>query len=312
MSLTIYSTRHEFVDTLADGFMKLTGVPVIVELVKADAAARMVEEGRNCRADIVITVDFRRLIKLADLGLLGPVASSILEQSVPESLRDPAGRWFAQSMRVRMLLVRADVVQGGLGYDDLGDIRWRDQLSIRSPQHMFNTALIASYLATSGEEKTRAWLSAIAANRPHAPGGDRKVARLIAEGVAKIGVCNSYYYGEMKSGKGGPEQRDWVASVVPVMPTLTNGRTPVNITGAGVAAHAPNRPDAIAFLEYLASEPVQRLYADLTHEYPVRPGIPASAIMQEAGQLVLDDMSFSQVAACDQRAIQLADEVPWG
>ena len=116
----------------------------------------------------------------------------------------------------------------------------------------------------------------------------------------------------MKSGKGGPEQRDWVASVVPVMPTLTNGRTPVNITGAGVAAHAPNRPDAIAFLEYLASEPVQRLYADLTHEYPVRPGIPASAIMQEAGQLVLDDMSFSQVAACDQRAIQLADEVPWG
>ena len=310
--LTIYSTRHrEFTQLLADGFHQETGIEVTIEDIKSDAAPRLQQEGPDCPADIVLTLDYRRLLKLAAANLTQPLQSDTLDKLVPAHLRDPQGRWFAQSMRARLIYVETSLDVTQLEYEDLADPRWRDKLFIRPADHMFNTALIAAFRAHYGQGKTEAWLGGIAANRPLGKGGDRNAVRAIAEGQALIGVGNSYYYGEMRAGIGGPEQKGWSERVRPILPTFDNGRTPVNVTGAAVAAYAPHPEEACAFLEYLAGDKGQQIYASVGYEYPVSDEVAPHSLIREAGELRADMRPFSAIAEFNDAAETYASTMPW-
>lgn len=310
--LHIYSTRHrEFTQLLADGFTQETGVAVIITDIKSDAHPRMLAEGTDCLADVVVTLDFRRLITLAELGLVQPVRSNVLDRLVPEHLCDPQGLWFAQSMRARLVFAATVLDRTSFTYDDLAADEWKDRLIIRSADHMFNTALIAAYLAEHGDGATQTWMKGIATNRPLKMGGDRNVARAIADGKAEMGIANSYYYGEMRAGVSGSEQQEWMKSLRAFVPTFANGRTPVNITGSAVARHAPHPELAVAFLEYLAGEEAQRIYADKTYEYPASPDVPPNDLIREAGELHPDTRPFSVVCRHSDRAVELAATIPW-
>jgi len=310
--LHIYSTRHrEFTQLLADGFTEETGVAVDITDIKSDAHPRMLAEGSDCLADVIVTLDFRRLITLAELDLAQPVRSNVLDQLVPEHLRDPRGLWFAQSMRARLIFAAKALDQTSFTYDDLAATEWKNRMIIRSAGHMFNTALIAAYLAEHGDGATEAWMKGIAANRPLRMGGDRNVARAIADENAEIGLANSYYYGEMRAGVGGSEQQAWMESLRAFIPTFANGRTPVNITGSAVARHARHPELAVAFLEFLAGEKAQRIYADKSYEYPASPDVPPNDLIREAGELDPDTTPLSIVSRHSDRAVELAATIPW-
>ena len=45
----------------------------------------------------------------------------------------------------------------------------------------------------------------------------------------------------------------------------------MNISGIVMTAAAPNRDNALALMEFLASDTAQELYAETNHEYPVKP-----------------------------------------
>ena len=259
----------------------------------------------------MLTLDYRRLLRLADANLTRPLQSDTLDKLVPPHLRDPQGRWFAQSMRTRLFFVAKSLDEEQLEYEDLAAPRWRDKLFIRPADHMFNTALIAAFHAHYGQGKTKAWLEGIVANRPLGKGGDRNAVRAVAEGEALIGVANSYYYGEMRAGVGGSEQKAWGDSVRPILPTFDNGRTPVNITGAAVAAYAPHPEEAGAFLEYLAGDKGQQIYASVGYEYPVSDRVAPDPLIREAGELRADSRPFSTVAEFSDIAETYATTMPW-
>lgn len=279
--------------------------------IKSDAHPRMLAEGSDCLADVIVTLDFRRLITLAELDLVQPVRSNVLDRLVPEHLRDPQGLWFAQSMRARLVFAAKALERTSFTYDDLAASEWKNRLIIRSPDHMFNTALIAAYLAEHGNGPTENWLRGIAANKPLRMGGDRNAARAIADKKAEIGLANSYYYGEMRTGLGGPEQQEWMKSLRAFVPTFANGRTPVNITGSAVARHARHPDLAVAFLEFLASEKGQQIYVDKSYEYPASPDVPPHALIREVGELHPDTTPFSIVSRHNDRAVELAAAIPW-
>ncbi len=46
----------------------------------------------------------------------------------------------------------------------------------------------------------------------------------------------------------------------------------LNVSGAVVSKHAPNRKEAVQLLEFLASDHAQAIYAQNGFEYPVKPG----------------------------------------
>ena len=85
----------------------------------------------------------------------------------------------------------------------------------------------------------------------------------------------------------------------------------INLSGGGVAAHAPNRDNAVAFLEYLASDCAQAYFADGNDEYPAVAGVPLSDSVAALGELREDGVDLSEVAGNVAAANRIFAEVGW-
>jgi iron(III) transport system substrate-binding protein len=309
--LNLYTTREPgLIQPLLEAFTTRTGITVTSIFVRDGLAERVAAEGTRSPADVLMTVDFANLLDLVAKGVTQPVRSAALEEAVPPSLRGAHGEWFALSLRARVLYAAKDLDLAAFTYEDLADPRWRQRVCMRSGQHPYNTALIASYLAHHGEQQTERWLRGVKANlaRP-ATGGDRDVARDIAGGICDIGVGNSYYVGLMASGAGGAEQARWASAMKVVLPTFRGGGTQVNASGASVARHAPNREAAIRLLEFLATDEAQKIYAEANFEFPVKPGAPVHPLVAAFGRLTIDTIPFAELARLRTTASRLVDKV---
>ena len=206
--VNLYTTREPgLIQPLLDAFTKSTGVKVNSIFVKDGLAERVAAEGAQSPADVLMTVDFGNLLDLTDKGLTQPVQSAVLEKAVPANLRGGKGEWFALSLRARVVYASKALGLKAITYEQLADPKWKGKFCIRSGQHPYNTALIASYIAHHGEAAAETWLRGVKANLGRAAtGGDREVARDIMGAICDIGVANSYYVGLMRSGAGGPDQ----------------------------------------------------------------------------------------------------------
>jgi iron(III) transport system substrate-binding protein len=310
--VNLYTTREPgLVKPLIDAFSAETGITVNTVFIKDGLPERVAAEGENSPADVLMTVDIGNLIDLVDAGVTQPVRSDILDAAIPPNLRDPDGNWFTVSTRARVLYASADRVDiDSFTYEQLADPQWKGRICIRSGQHPYNTALFAAYLARHGEAETEAWLTALKNNLARNPGGgDRDVARDILGAICDIGMANSYYVGLMRSGAEGPEQEEWGKAIDVILPTFEDGGTHVNVSGASVAKYAPNRDNAIAFLEFLVSDQGQELYAHANFEYPVKPGVGADPIVASFGELKPDATPLGEIAAQRKLASELVDKV---
>jgi iron(III) transport system substrate-binding protein len=309
--VNVYTNREPgLYSATLDEFTKATGIKVNAIFSEQGLAERIAAEGEKSPADVLITVDIGRLQQALDLGVASPVRSEVVASAVPANLRDPEGRWTALSMRARTIYVSKERVQDtALTYEGLADPKWKGKVCTRSFQHPYNIALTAAMIVKVGEAKTKTWLEGVKANLAKKPsGGDRDVAKDIAAGVCDVGLGNSYYVGLMTNGKN-EDQKKWAAAIRPVLPTFESGGTHVNISGAVVTKHAPNRDNAIKLVEYMTSSDAQRVFADVNYEYPIRAGVPVNGLVASFGQLKADPMSLGDVAKARKRASELVDEV---
>jgi iron(III) transport system substrate-binding protein len=311
--VNVYTTREPgLIQPLLDTFAEETGITVNTIFVKEGLGERVAAEGANSPADVMMVVDYGNLIDLVDRGLTQPVQSPVLEAAIPEALRDAEDRWFALSMRARVFYVSKDRVSDtALTYEGLADPKWKGKVCIRSGQHPYNTSLISAVITRDGRDAAKTWLEGVKANLARTPGGgDRDVAKDILAGLCDIGVANSYYVGLMRSGSGGEEQRAWGEAINVVLPTFAGGGgTHVNISGAAVAANAPNKDAAVKLLEFLVSDEAQQIYAKANYEYPVKPGIAPDPIIADLGSLTIDPTPLTSIAANRKDASLLVDEV---
>ena len=309
--VNIYTTREPgLIQPLIDSFSKTTGIAVNTVFLKDGLAERVATEGESSPADILMAVDAGNLVDLVDKGVTQPIDSQVLKDAVPAQLRDENDHWFGLSYRARVIYAAKDLDISGLNYEDLSDPKWKGKVCIRSGQHPYNTALFASHIVHHGAEATETWLAGLKTNLARkAAGGDRDGARDILGGICDIAVANSYYVGLMRSGKGGEEQVQWGEAIKVVLPTFRDGGTQVNISGAAVAKHAPNKDDAVKFLEYLVSDEAQEIYAKANYEYPVKAGVAADPIVASFGELVVDKTPLSEIVKHRKTASELVDKV---
>jgi iron(III) transport system substrate-binding protein len=311
--VNVYTTREPgLIQPLFDAFTKETGIAVNALFVESGLAERLVAEGANSPADVITVVDYGALIDFVDRGLTQPIQSDVLNAAVPENLRDPAGHWYALSMRARVIYASKDrVEENAMTYEDLADPKWKGRLCIRSGQHPYNTSLFAAKLAKDGPEATEEFLRGLKANLARtAGGGDRDVARDILADICDVGVANSYYVGLMRSGAGGPEQQEWGNAIKVILPTFADGAgTHVNINGAAVAKNAPNRDNAVKLMEYLVSPEAQEIYARANYEYPVVEGAAIDPLIAELGELKVDPLPLTEAAEQRKTASELVDKV---
>ncbi|SVD83786.1 uncharacterized protein METZ01_LOCUS436640, partial [marine metagenome] len=110
---------------------------------------------------------------------------------------------------------------------------------------------------------------------------------------------------------GKDRDREVVASVGIFFPNQGDRGSHVNISGAGVTAHARHRYEAIKLLEFLSSPKGQRLFADINHEFPVNGEIAASPIVAGWGSFKADALELATLGVYNGDAIRLADEFGW-
>lgn len=308
--VNLYTTREPvLIQTLLTEFTQKTGVKVNTVFIKDGLLERVKAEGRRSPADVMLTVDFGNLVDLVESGLTQRVSSKTLNSAIPANLRAANGHWYALSMRARAVYASKDRTPlNAITYEDLANPKWKNKICIRSGNHPYNTALIAAYIAHHGEKQAETWLRGVKANlaRP-ASGGDRDVARDILGKICDIGVANTYYVGTMRTGDA--EQQRWGNAINVVLPRFKNGGTHVNVSGAVISKHAPNRKEAVQLLEFLASDHAQAIYAQNGFEYPVKPGVKIDPIIASFGKLNIDSIRLSDIARHRKAANLLVDKV---
>lgn len=308
--VNLYTTREPvLIQTLLTEFTQKTGVKVNTVFIKDGLLERVKAEGRRSPADVMLTVDFGNLVDLVEGGLTQRVSSKTLNSAIPANLRAANGHWYALSMRARAVYASKDRTSlKAITYEDLANPTWQNKICIRSGNHPYNTALIAAYIAHHGEKQAETWLRGVKANlaRP-ASGGDRDVARDILGKICDIGVANTYYVGTMRTGDA--EQQRWGNAINVVLPRFKNGGTHVNVSGAVISKHAPNRKEAVQLLEFLASDHAQAIYAQNGFEYPVKPGVKIDPIIASFGKLNIDSIRLSDIARHRKAANLLVDKV---
>jgi iron(III) transport system substrate-binding protein len=310
--VNIYSYREpQLIDPLLKGFTDKTGIKTNVVYAGAGLNERLAAEGQNSPADLLLTVDAGRLSEAKDAGLTQPVDSASLKQSVPTTFRDPSDHWFALTLRSRVVYASKErVKQDAITYEELADPKWKGKICVRSGQHVYNTSLIATMIAHKGEAATEDWLRGFKANLAQKPsGGDREQARDIYSGKCDIALGNTYYMALMAKNDKNPEQKQWGAAIKPLFPNANDRGSHINISGVALTKHAPNKANAVALMEFLASEEAQKIYASANNEYPVNPTVLPSEIVQSWGKLKPDPLPLENIAKYRKKASELVDKV---
>jgi iron(III) transport system substrate-binding protein len=106
-----------------------------------------------------------------------------------------------------------------------------------------------------------------------------------------------------------PDQKKWAEAIKVILPHFQDGGTHINVSGAIVTKHAPNRDNAVKLVEYMTSPEAQRVFADVNYEYPVRPGIAVNPLVKSFGELKPDTMLVADVAKARAKASALVDKV---
>tara|TARA_B100000131_G_scaffold161622_1_gene156394 strand:+ start:117 stop:1139 length:1023 start_codon:yes stop_codon:yes gene_type:complete len=317
--VNIYTSRHyDADDILYEEFTKETGIKV--NIISGSGSAlmeRLKSEGDNSPGDVFFTVDAGNLSKFQKEGFFQSIESKKIKSVVPEELRGPNDEWVSIAKRARVIFYNPKNVSESelenLSYEDLSDPKWKGRIVIRSSSNMYNQSLVASIISNNGIAATEKWAKAFVSNFARKPqGNDRSQILAVANGEADIAIANTYYLGLMLSGRGGEEQEVAGRKVKIHFPNQDNRGAHVNVSGGGVLKNAPNKANAIKFLEFLLSEKAQTHIVNNTFEYPVLDTVmPNSLIAQFGTDFKIDNTSVADFGDLNPEAVRLMDRVGW-
>ncbi|MFN3869430.1 MAG: Fe(3+) ABC transporter substrate-binding protein [Hyphomicrobiaceae bacterium] len=309
--VNIYSYREPgLIAPLMDAFTKKTGIKTNVVYAKDGLTERIKAEGANSPVDVLLTVDIARLAEAKEAGIAQPIKSAAVDADIPANYRDPEGEWVGLSQRARVVYASRDrVKQDSITYEELADPKWKGRICSRSGQHTYNTGLLASIIAASGEEAAEKWAAGVKANLARKPaGGDRDQAKSIFAGECDIAIANTYYMAAMETSDK-PEQQQWAKSIKILFPNAADRGTHVNVSGAILAKNAPNRDAGVKLIEFLASDEGQKIYAEIVSEYPLKDGVAIADRVKAWGTLKADKVPLGDVAKLRKKASEIMDKV---
>ncbi|MEZ4600983.1 MAG: extracellular solute-binding protein [Syntrophotaleaceae bacterium] len=303
--VVVYSARNEhLIRPLFDAYTAETGVKVtFITDKEGPLLQRLMAEGKNTRADMLITVDAGNLWQAAEKGLLQPVRSKVLEANIPDHLRDPENLWFGLSLRARTIVYSTERVNPGelSTYEALGDPRWNKRLLLRTSNKVYNQSLVAMLIAEHGEAKAeqivRSWVKNLAAP-PFS--NDTQVMEAIVAGQGDVGLVNTYYFGRLKEDN--PDLK-----LAQFWPNQKGSGVHVNVSGAGITRQAPNASGARKLLEWLSSEKAQSLFADANLEYPANPAVKTHPDVAAWGTFKQNPINVNNAGELQAEAIKLMD-----
>ncbi|HET7874367.1 MAG TPA: extracellular solute-binding protein [Methylomirabilota bacterium] len=302
--VVVYSARSHYGQEPAfEAFTKKTGIQVkIFGGNSSELFERLRAEGDKTPADVLVTVDAGNLWNAARAGLLSKVDSPELAANVPAHLRDPESRWFGLTVRARTIVYNTKRVRPEelSSYEALGEPKWKGRLCLRSSGYIYNQSFLATLIRRYGETKTESIVRGWVANQPVIINGDTKIIEAIAAGQCDVGLANTYYLARIVA-------KDPAYPVAVFWANQQTTGTHVNISGAGVTAHAKHRAEAIKLIEFLSAPEAQQMFADSNFEYPVNPQAAVNPVIARWGRFKQDDINVAAAGEFQAAATRLAD-----
>lgn len=303
--VVVYSARAEqLIKPMFDAFTKETGVPVkFITDKEGPLMERLKAEGANTQADLLLTVDAGNLWQAANMGLLKPARSAVLDANIPAHLKDPDNQWFGLSIRARTIVYNTEKLKPAAlsTYEDLADPKWQGKLCLRTSKKVYNQSLVAMMIAEKGETETekvvKGWVDNLATD---VFPDDTKLMEAIAAGQCEVGIVNTYYYGRLMEKKPNlPLALFW--------PNQKTNGVHVNVSGAGVVKHSKNEKGAVQLLEWFSSGKGQRMFADLNMEYPANPSYKPDPLVASWGEFKHNLINVAKAGELQSAAVRLMD-----
>ena len=311
--VNVYSARHYDTDmALYQEFTRQTGIKVNLIEGKSDALIeRIANEGEFSPADMLITVDAGRLWRASQRGIFQPTQSEVLANRVPANLQDPNKLWFGLSKRVRVIAINkaAGLPIPVSRYEDLAHPALTGTVCMRSSSNIYNLSLMSSIIEAGNEKSAEVWAAGVVANFARKPqGNDTAQLRAVASGECAVTVANTYYLGRL-IGSADPAKNAISDALTVIFPNQEDRGAHVNISGAGITRYAPNKDNAVRFLEYLTSDFAQRLFAEGNNEYPIVG--PTSGPVAKLGEYKEDQINAVVLGQRQAEAVRVYDRAGW-
>lgn len=211
----------------------------------------------------------------ADENLLAEFRPSWADK-VPDSSRDPQGRWFGTYETPQVIVYNSEAVAAAdapRDWDDVLDPKWRNKVLIRNPnpsdtmRAIFGAMIWRSQKETGSTEKGYDWLKKLDANvHEYTADGTLLMQKL----ARREGVISLWDMPDVRLYR---EQKNF-----PVAYNLPASGTPVVTDGIAIIRGAPNEQEARRFYEFVTT-PESLVYA--AHKYyriPVRTDLDRSQL----------------------------------
>lgn len=313
-SVNIYSARHYDSDkVMYSAFEDATGIKV---RFRESGAAELIEtmnaEADNSPADVIISSDAGTLHRFQTAGHTQAINSPTLNAVIPERLREENGNWFGLAKRVRVIVydparLSADQVDE---YADLADDSLKNEVCMRSSSNIYNLSLMGELIGRMGSDAAESWTQNVVANFARPPqGGDMTQIQSIAAGECSVALVNHYYWVRMSVGS--KAQQAAAAKTKLSFPNQATTGTHVNVTAAAVAAHAPNRDNAIRFIEFLTTPVGQALLTSETKEFPAIATASLPAGLDQLPNFKQSDFPLETLGANQIEAQAIFDRSGW-
>ena len=312
----------EFLGPVLAAFEHETKIPVRAEYMTASQLLeRLQDERAGSSADVIFTMEAKRLAKLVAADVLSPVTSKRLEGAIPSYFRHPDNLWFGLSKWSRTVYYARDRVDPAQlqRYADLADPRWKGRICVRPSNKIYVQSLLASIIAHDGEAAARRFVRGIVANLARSP-VDLDTVQLegIAAGVCDLAIANSYYYARIVPLQASPLQgnpaeqpRHLIAAVAPLALEQAGRGVHMNIS-AFALTKASRQPElARRLMEYMAQPLAQMLYARGSKDFPVLAGLRTDADRQVFGSFKEDMLPIAALAPHYRLAEQISRGEGW-
>jgi iron(III) transport system substrate-binding protein len=298
--LVVYSGRsEELVAPLIEDFEAGSGMDVEVRFGDSgELAATLLAEGEDTEADVFFAQDPASLGAAAEL--MGELPESTLGL-VDAKYRDTGGRWVGTSGRVRVVVYNtgSDVPLPQTIDDTVGP-DWAGQLGVAPTNGSF-LAFVSAMILERGEDGTRQWLEALAANDPVEFDGNAPIVEATDNGELSGGLVNHYYLLRLRAEGAGQTSENWF------IPAGDVGSL-VMPAGAAITAGTTNPEGAQQFVDFLLAEEAQTYFATETFEYPLLEGVPAPEGAPPLAEINSPDVDLSELAGVLDLATRLVAE----
>lgn len=313
--VNLYTARHyDTDDEIYADFTEETGIKVNVIKGKGnELMERLSREGEATEADLFITVDAGNLHRAKEKGLLQSVSSDVVNENIPENLRDVDNEWIALTQRGRVIVYSKDRVDPSelSTYEDLTNEKWNGKILIRSSENIYNQSLLASFIALNGEEQAKEWAQGILTNMARDPkGGDTDQIKAVVAGEGDIAISNTYYVGRLLNSSN-PEDVKIGEQVGVFFPNQETNGAHFNVSGIGLTKHAKNTENAIKFIEFMTNKDAQSKFAEGNNEYPANPSVEPSETLKSWGEFKAQEIHMTTLGENNTDAVKFFNEVGW-